>query len=133
GLRAPRVDEIAARLPHQADPSHTEEAPEPEEEAARADQSPSGVVPREMDTELLHRLHPGGQGGGSKDARLLDHAALGEARERVDLADSERRAVAEDPFGDLVLTLGTDPLEIPAEDQDVVRGGGRCLPVGDLV
>ncbi len=32
-----------------------------------------------------------------------------------------------------VLALGADPLEIPAEDQDIVRGGGRRLPVGDLV
>jgi hypothetical protein len=60
-------------------------------------------------------------------------AALGEPREGEHLAHAEAVAIVEDPFGDLVLTFGTDPLVVPSEDQEVVLRGRRGLPVGQIV
>ena len=50
-LGAPRVDEVAARLTHQADALDPEELAEAEEEAARADEAAARVVAGEDDAE----------------------------------------------------------------------------------
>src|SRR3990170_4116151 len=56
GLRALRVHEVAARLPHEAHGPQPVEVPQAEDEAARADDARAGLAAGEDDADLLHLL-----------------------------------------------------------------------------
>src|SRR5437773_5051214 len=119
GLRTLRVDEVPARLPHQADGPHAGELPEAEDEPARADDPRPGLAAGEHDAVLLHLLHEVEVRRGPEDAGLRDHPAHPVPAEGVRELHPEARDLLQDAVAELVLPLRREPLVVPDEDHEV--------------
>src|SRR2546427_180197 len=120
-LRALRVHEVPARLPHEAHGPHADELPEPEDEPARADDPRPRFPAGEYDPVLLHLLHEVRVCRGPEDAGLRHHAPHPVSAEGVRKLHAEGRNLLEDAVAELVLPLRREPLVVPDENDEVPR------------
>src|SRR2546428_755999 len=103
----------------EADGFHVRQSAEPQQRAARSDDSCPGLAPREHHAVLLHLLHELQAGRGPEDPRLRDHAAHAVSAEGEDAPHAEFLKLLQDEIAQLVLPFRREPLIVPCEEDQV--------------